>query len=150
MPQSFCKVYAHLIFSTRNRRRLLGSDIRSRVHGYLASLVRDFDSPYVVVGGVQDHVHILFAMAKTRTPVEFVRKLKRESSKFMKRLDDNAQDFCWQRGYAMFSVSPAKVSEAEKYVRNQEEHHRHRTFREEVRAFLEKYGVDYDEAHVWD
>ena len=65
MPQSFAQLYAHLIFSTKNRRPMLDDEIRPRVHGYLATVMRNLDSPFVVVGGVADHVHILFDMGKS-------------------------------------------------------------------------------------
>ena len=86
MPQSLTKLYAHLVFSTKNRERLLDAEIRPRVHAYLATIIREMDSPWVVVGGVDDHVHILFEMGKMRAPVEFVERTKRESSKFIKTL----------------------------------------------------------------
>jgi putative transposase len=150
MPQSLTKLYAHLIFSTKNREPMLDDEIRPRVHAYLATLVRDLDSPWVVVGGVADHVHVLFDMGKLHAPVEFVEQIKRESSKFVKTLGPQHGEFYWQRGYGMFSVGPANRDEAESYVRNQEEHHRVKSFQEEFRAFLERYGVAYDERYVWD
>jgi len=150
MPQSFTKLYAHLIFSTKNREPFIDEAIRPRLHGYLASLMRDLDSPHVVVGGVVDHGHIVFDMGKMHAPVEFVEKVKKESSKFMKTLGQKYANFYWQRGYGMFSVSPTHLSEAEAYVRNQEEHHRKQTFQEEFRAFLDRYGIEYDERYVWD
>ena len=82
----------------------------------------------VVVGGVADHVHILFDMGKMRAPVEFVEKAKRESSKFVKTLGSKYKDFYWQRGYGMFSVSPTHKPAVEDYVRSQEEHHRKKLF----------------------
>ncbi len=85
MPQSLTKLYAHLIFSTKNRQPFLDDEIRERVHAYLATVFRDLGSPYVVVGGVADHVHILFDMGKVRAPAKFVEQAKRESSKFIKR-----------------------------------------------------------------
>ena len=69
MPQSLTKLYAHLIFSTKNRRPFVDDEIRSRVHGFIANSVRGMDSPYVVVGGIADHVHILFDMGKMHSPV---------------------------------------------------------------------------------
>ena len=150
MPQSLTKLYAHLIFSTKNRQPSLDEEIRPRVHGYLATIIRNLDSPWVVVGGVADHVHILFDMGKLHAPVEFVEQVKRESSKFVKTLAAKHKNFFWQRGYGMFSVGPAQRDEAENYVRNQEEHHRSKTFQQEFRTFLERYGVAYDEQHVWD
>ena len=80
MSQSLTRLYAHLIFSTKNRQAFLDETIRPRVHGYLASVIRDLDSPWVVVGGVADHVHILFDMGKMVAPVKFVEQVKRESS----------------------------------------------------------------------
>jgi len=150
MPQSFTQLYAHLVFSTRNRHPFLDSEVRDPVHGYLATVIRSIDSPYVVVGGVADHVHILFDMGKMHAPVEFVERVKRESSKFVKTLGTKYSDFYWQRGYGMFSVSPTHLADAERYVRDQEEHHKKRTFQEEFRKFLDRYGIQYDERYVWD
>lgn len=150
MPQSLAKLYAHLVFSTKNRQPFLDDAIQTRVHGYLATTIRNLDSPWVVVGGVADHVHILFDMGKKHAPVEFVEQLKRESSKFVKTLGTNYKQFYWQRGYGMFSVSPIHRDEAEAYVRNQEEHHRTRTYQEEFRAMLSQYEIEYDEQYVWD
>jgi REP element-mobilizing transposase RayT len=99
---------------------------------------------------VADHVHILFDMGKMRAPVEFVEQSKRESSKFIKTLGAKYKSFFWQRGYGMFSVGPAQRDEVEEYVRNQEEHHRARSFQEEFRAYLERYGIPYNEQYVWD
>ncbi len=150
MPQSFTKLYAHLIFSTRNRKTILDEEIQPRVHAYLATVVRSLDSPYVVVGGVADHVHILFDIGKSHSPVEFVERLKRESSKFVKTLGEKYRGFYWQRGYGMFSVSPTHLANAEQYVRNQQEHHRKKTYQEEFREFLTRYGIECDERYVWD
>ena len=150
MPQSLTRLYAHLVFSTKHREPILDEAILPRVHGHLATLVRDLDAPWVVVGGVADHVHILFDMGKTVAPVKFVEQVKRESSKFVKTLGVRYAHFYWQNGYGMFSVSPKHRDEAEHYVRNQAEHHRRQTFQDEYRAMLNRYNVDFDEQYVWD
>ncbi|MFM8253451.1 MAG: transposase, partial [Planctomycetota bacterium] len=106
--------------------------------------------PWVVVGGVADHVHILFDMGKMVPPVKFVEQVKRESSKFVKTLGSQYTTFYWQRGYGMFSVGPKDRDQAEYYVRPQEEHHRGTTFQDEYRAMLSRYGVEFDEQYVWD
>ena len=93
MPQSLTKLYVHLIFSTKNREPYLDDEIRERVHGYLATVIRSVGSPYVVVGGVADHVHILFDMGKMHAPVKFVEQVKRESSKFVKTLGPQYRNF---------------------------------------------------------
>ena len=99
---------------------------------------------------VADHVHILFDMGKMCSPKEFVERLKRESSKFVKTLGRKYANFYWQRGCGMFSVSPTLLPDAEAYVRKQEEHHRTKTFQDELREFLNRYGIDFDERYVWD
>jgi len=150
VPQSLTKLYAHLIFGTKNRQPFLDDEIRERVLAYLATVIRDLGSPYVVVGGVADHVHILFDIGKMRAPAKFVEQAKRESSKFIKTLGTAYKDFYWQRGYGMFSVGPTRREDVEKYVRNQEEHHQKMTFQEEFLMFLKRYEVEYDEQYVWD
>jgi len=150
VPQSLTRLYVHLIFSTKNREPLLDETIRPRAHAYLATAIRDLGSPWVVVGGIADHVHVLFDMGKMVAPVKFVEHVKRESSKFVKTLGTQYKRFYWQRGYGMFSVSPKDRDEAEHYVRKQEEHHRQRTFQDEYRAMLNQYGIDFDEQYVWD
>ncbi len=150
MPQSLTKLYAHLIFSTKNRERWLDNEIQPQVHAYLATILRDLDSPWVVVGGVDDRVHMLFDIGKKTAPMNIVEHVKRESSKFVKTLGSRYSRFYWQRGYGMFSVSPKDRDEAERYVCNQEQHHRSRSFQEEYRAILKTYGIEFDEQYVWD
>ena len=104
---------------------VLASDFASDLYVYPADTVfRDLGSPYVVVGGVADHVHILFDMGKVRAPAKFVEQAKRESSKFIKTLGNAYKDFYWQRGYGMFSVGPTRREDVEKYVRNQDDTNR--------------------------
>jgi REP element-mobilizing transposase RayT len=128
---------------------MLDDNIRPRVHAYLATIIRDLDSTFVIVGGVADHVHILFDIAKQRTAVEYVEKVKRESSKFVKTLGQRHRDFYWQIGYGMFSVSPTHLESLKAYIQDQVEHHRQMTFQEEFRGFLIRYGFDFDEKQIW-
>lgn len=150
MPQSLTKLYVHLVFSTKYRRAWLDKSIRPRVHAFLAQAIRDLDSPWVVVGGVADHVHILFDIGKLIPPAKFVEHAKRTSSKFVKTLGPEYAQFYWQRGYGMFTVSPRYRDVVERYVRNQEQHHRRSSFKQEYRAILIRQNVDYDEKYVWD
>ena len=150
MPQSFCRIYGHLIFSTKNREPWLDAEVYPRMHAYLAPVARDMGCPYVVAGGTADHVHMLMDIGKEHRPVAIVAKAKKESSKFVKTLGPRYGGFYWQNGYGLFSVGPTRVPEVEAYIRGQEEHHQQVTFQDEFRAFLEKYRVAYDERYVWD
>jgi REP element-mobilizing transposase RayT len=151
MSQSLSQIYLHIIFSTKNRAPfLVDKALRSTVHAYLAGTCRNLESPSLIVGGVEDHVHILCRFSKNLALAQFIRELKRESSKWIKTQGRDLVSFYWQNGYGAFSVSPGHVEDLKRYIANQEEHHRQETFQEEFRRLLEKYGVAYDERYVWD
>ncbi len=113
-------------------------------------MCRNLESPSLIVGGVEDHVHILCFMSRTRTIAELIRDLKKESTKWLKKKEGGPSDFRWQEGYGTFSISPSHVDALRRYIENQEAHHRRETFKEEYCRLLEKYGIEYDERYVWD
>ena len=97
-----------------------------------------------------DHVHLAIRLSRTITIADLVAKLKSTSSKWVKTQPNGPTTFAWQRGYACFSVGPDELKALRSYIENQEEHHTTQTFQEEFRMFLSKYGVEFDEAYVWD
>ena len=151
MSQSLALIYLHIVFSTKQRRAFLQDKaLRAELHAYLGGTCRNLDSPSLIVGGVEDHVHILCRLARTRTVAELLRELKRESSKWLKEKDAGLAEFHWQDGYGAFSISPGHVEILRAYIANQEEHHKKETFQDEFRRLLAKYAVEYDERYVWD
>ena len=150
MPQSLSKVIVHIIFSTKNREPWLDSDVRPRMHAYLATICRDIGADFVHVGGVADHVHILTTLPRTVAQAELIERTKKTSSKWIKTLDACYRGFFWQRGYGGFSVSPSQLDAVLRYVENQQAHHRARTFQEEYRELLRKHDIEFDERYVWD
>lgn len=151
MPQSLSKVYLHVVFSTKSRVPYLSDRVlRQETHAYLAGACRNLGSPSLIVGGVEDHVHISCFMSRTLTMADFVGELKRDSSKWIKTKARSLSDFHWQSGYGIFSISPSHVEDLRKYIADQENHHRRETFKDEFRRLLKKYDIDYDERYVWD
>ena len=150
MPQSLSKVILHIVFSTKDRKPWLESDIRARMHGYLATICRDLGGELVRVGGVADHVHIVTTLPRTLSQAQMIERIKKVSSKWIKTLDARYRDFFWQRGYGAFSVSPSQLDVMLQYVDAQQEHHRTRSFQEEYRELLPRHGFDFDERYVWD
>jgi REP element-mobilizing transposase RayT len=150
MPQSLTKVILHIIFSTKNREPWLESNVRSRIHAYLATVCRDLGAEFTHVGGVADHVHVVTTLPRTLSQAELIEQIKKTSSKWIKTLDVQYHGFFWQRGYGAFSVSPSQLDAVLNYVTAQQEHHRTRTFQEEYRELLRKHGVDFDERYIWD
>ena len=150
MPQSLVKNYMHIVFSTKNRQPFIDLSIKTALHAYLGSTCQKLGCPVIIVGGVEDHVHILCLLSKSISLSELVGKIKANSSKWMKTQGAKYANFYWQRGYGGFSVNPAKTEAVKKYIQNQEEHHKKRTFKAEYRLFLKKYKIEYDERYVWD
>ena len=150
MPQSYHQIYVHVVFSTKLRAPLLDDSIRPRVHAYMATVARDCGCPFAHVGGPNDHVHILLDVGKAMKLIDTIRKLKQESSKFVKNMDSGCRDFYWQKGYGAFSVSPQYKQQVVDYIDSQIEHHKHTSFKDELINFLKKYEIDYDERYMWD
>ena len=150
MPQSLSKVILHIIFSTKNREPWLDSDVRPRMHGYLAAICRDLGAELVHVGGVADHVHIVTTLPRILSQAELIEEIKKASSKWIKTLDARYRGFFWQRGYAGFSVSQSQLDAVLAYIDAQPEHHRTHTFQEEYRELLRRHGLKFDERSVWD
>jgi len=151
MPPSLVQLYTPLVFSTKHRQPFLKDDLlRDRLQAYLAGTCKNLESPSLIVGGTEDHVHILCRLAKTVSVSVLLRELKRESSKWIKVQSPTLRSFSWQSGDAAFSLSPAHVDAVRKYIANQPAHHRRVTFQDEFRRRCRKYGLEIDERYVWD
>ncbi len=150
MPQSLSLVIVHVVFSTKERRPFLNADTRPKLHAYLATVARNAGCEAYRVGGVADHVHLAIRLSRTITIADLIETLKTSSSKWVKTQSTDLAAFSWQRGYGCFSVGPSDLDALIKYIDEQEAHHIHRTFQDEFRMFLTKYGVEFDEAYVWD
>ena len=151
MPQSLAQLFVHVVFSTKHRQPFLANPaLRAEMHSYLGGACRNLESPSIIVGGVADHVHVLCRFAKSWSVSDFVRELKRESSKWLKEKSAALTQFYWQNGYGAFSVSPRELETMKTYILNQEAHHASESFQDEFRGILAEYRVDYDERYVWD
>ncbi len=151
MPQSLTNLLVHLIFSTKDRYPFLqDAPILAETHRYLGGLVKKLGGEAIAVGGVADHVHLLLVLPKTMTLSDMVRELKRASSLWIKSRCPHLKDFAWQGGCGAFSVGQGEVEVVRSYIHRQEEHHRAKTFQDEFRQFLIKYGITYDEKYLWD
>jgi REP element-mobilizing transposase RayT len=150
MSQSWSQLYVHLIFSSKDRAPVLHPDISTRLHEYLAGIFDEINSHALQIGSAIDHLHSLFSLSKNLPLCDAVKHVKTGSSKWLKTLGPRFRSFQWQAGYGGFSVSQSEVERVTRYIANQAEHHRKRTFQDEYRRFLHQYRVAYDERYVWD
>lgn len=143
MSQSLSQIYLHLIFSTKNRENIILRQYKDALHAYIAGTFNSLLCPAIVVGGTENHVHVLFRFNTTTSISEIVRTVKSHSTTWIK--DKMHCNFAWQSGYGIFSVSQSKLETVRRYIENQEEHHRVKTFMEEYTEFMKEYNVNYDE-----
>ena len=152
MPQSLSNVLIHLVYSTKHRKPWLrDTDLRSELYAYNATILKnDVHSPALIIGGVEDHVHLLIALSRNHAIKDVVGRSKTETSKWMKKQGASHPGFGWQAGYGAFSVSQSNVEQVKQYIANQEEHHRKMSFQDEYRAMCRRHGIEIDEQFVWD
>jgi REP element-mobilizing transposase RayT len=151
MPQSLAKIIVHAVFSTKDRRPFLrDKSLRDELHHYLGGILINHDCQPIIVGGVEDHVHILSTLSRTVEAAEMVKEVKRGSSLWLKTKGPDLNDFAWQNGYGIFSVGFSQIPSARDYIAGQEEHHRKVSFQDEYRELLRRYEIEFDERYVWD
>jgi putative transposase len=146
MSSTYLGLYYHLVFSTKNREPFIQQEWRSQLHGYLIGTVVGLEGRTLGVGGMADHVHLLVELKATHRLADFMRDLKKASSSWVHQTIPLAA-FGWQDGYAALTVSASSLATVQRYVEKQEEHHRHRSFREEVLTLLRRAGIEVDERY---
>jgi REP element-mobilizing transposase RayT len=148
MPQSLANILIHAIWSVKERRPLISDEVRAGLHGYMAGVLKNLESPALIINSAADHVHILCQLSKNLAACKLVEEVKKSSSKWMK--EQGVLEFAWQNGYGVFSVSQSNVDAVRKYIEGQAEHHKKRGFKEEFREFCKRYNVAIDKRYVWD
>jgi putative transposase len=149
-PGPFVKNLIHLVYSTKNRKPWIPKEHRADLFKYMAGVFKNLESPALVIGGVEDHVHALFSLSKNYALKTIVEKVKVATSKWMKINGPKNALFYWQLGYAGFLVSQSAVPRVKRYIETQEEHHRKMSFQDELREMFRRHQIEFDERYVWD
>ncbi len=147
MPQSLFKILLHIVFSTKDRVDLIAPEIENELFKYFHGIVENNGAKLIIANGTVNHVHSLISLAKNLNIPELIGDLKRDSSKWIKT--KGFENFYWQKGYGAFSIGQSQVEAIINYIENQKAHHCKQDFKDEYRALLRKYEIDYDERYVW-
>ncbi|MCW3789801.1 IS200/IS605 family transposase [Plebeiibacterium sediminum] len=150
MPQSLVYNYTHIIFSTKNRYPFIDKQISTELFKYLGGTCRELNCNPIIVGGHDDHVHLVVLLSQKIALMKLMETIKSHSSKWIKTKGNKYEKFFWQKGYGAFSINPTQIDVVCKYVKEQSKHHQNKSFKDEYVAFLNKYNVKYDEQYVWD
>lgn len=150
MPQSLARLHVHLVFSTKNRERIITDVVRVPLHGYMATVLKNLGCAPVLINSVEDHAHLLFDLSRTVAISRAVEDVKKASSKWIKTQGPEFLDFAWQAGYGAFAVSESNVDAVREYIANQREHHARKTFQQDYIQLLERHQIAFDERYLWD
>ncbi|WP_026954149.1 transposase [Algoriphagus vanfongensis] len=149
MSGTFTKQILHITFSTRARENLILQEFEEPLFSYISGICKQQNCVPIAVGGYLNHVHILCHLSKNIALATLMEHIKTHSSKFMKTLSPNLNNFYWQNGYGAFSVNPRDIDKVISYIKNQRKHHQSKTFQEEYLAFLKAYQIEFDEKYLW-
>jgi putative transposase len=147
MSHSYSTVLIHLVFSTKGRRRLIKPDIEPRLWAYIVGIGRNHGIMVHAVGGIEDHLHVLYDLPPTLSRADSIRTIKANSSRWMTQFSPH---FAWQKGSGSFSVSVSNKAAVMHYIAGQREHHKKISFEDEFIALLKKHGIAYDPKYVFD
>ena len=151
MPQSLAKIIVHTVFSTKDRRPFLrDKSLREELHRYIGGILTNHNCQTIIIGGVEDHIHMLSTLPRTLEIADMVKEVKRGSSLWLKTKKPDLNDFAWQNGYGIFSIGFPEIPDARDYIAGQERHHLNVTFQDELRGLLKRNGIEFDEKYVWD
>ena len=139
-PSTYTSLNIHFIFSTKHREPTIAAGWRQRLHEYLNGTALAMGCVPIAAGGIADHVHMLLNLRPTQAPSDLIREIKKASSLMIHR-EIGLRAFAWQEGYAAIAVSPNTIGSVQRYIAKQEQHHRSKSFEEEMEQILRSAGL---------
>lgn len=150
MPNTYAQVYIQIVFAVKGRGNLISKHNREELHKFITGIVHKREQKLLSIFCMPDHTHILIGLTTTIAISDLVRDIKTASGKFINDKKWVKGKFYWQEGYGAFSYSKSQLDSVVKYIINQEEHHKIKTFKEEYIEFLEKFEVEYDAKYLFE
>ncbi len=150
MPDAFTQIYIHLVFSPRRREALIHPTWEEELYKYITGIVQERGHKMLAIGGMPDHIHIFIGQKVSETIPDLVKEIKNASNDFVKTKNLSPFKFDWQSGYGAFSHSRSQVDAVCKYILNQKEHHRTKTFQEEFLKLCEDFGIETGRKEFFD
>ena len=146
MSHSYVQNHLHVVFSTKEREKLIAKPMQPKLWSYMAGIARNHDFLVIANGGMEDHVHLLILLPPILPLAKAINFLKVNSSKWM---SEHGTRFAWQQGYGAFAVSKSNLDAVVRYIKEQERHHRKMSFEDEFIGLLKKHGMEYDPRYVF-
>lgn len=149
MANTYTQIHIQVIIAVQNRKNLINKNWEAFLYSYIAGIIQNHDHKVLQINGMPDHIHILFGMRPTQALSDLIKQVKQDSTKWINQQGYLKSRFSWQAGYGAFSYSKSQVPKVIRYIRNQKEHHKRKTFREEYLEFLEAFEIDFNEGYIF-
>ncbi len=149
MANTFTQVHIHFVFAVKNRLGIIQSKWKEALYKYITGIAQNNNHKILAINGMSDHIHILIGVRPSQSISDLMKDIKQSSSKWINDNKLTALHFEWQEGYGAFSYSKSQIETVIKYIQNQEEHHKIKTFREEYLEILQNFEVDFDEKYIF-
>ena len=149
MPNTYTQIHIHVVFAVQNRTSLINREWESRLHQYIVGIIQNNGHKVLSIGGMADHIHLLFGFRPTQSLSTLIQYVKRDSSNWINQNNFTRGHFSWQEGYGAFSYSKSQLPQVINYIETQEEHHKKRTFIDEYKKILQDFGIEYDEKYIF-
>jgi REP element-mobilizing transposase RayT len=128
---------------------LIDKSWQDRLYKYIIATVQNRGHKVLAIGGMPDHVHVLFGFRPTQSLSNLMQEVKRDSSEWINKERLVAGRFSWQEGYGAFSYSKSHVPQVANYITTQNEHHKKRSFIDEYKKILNDFKIEYDEKYIF-
>ena len=149
MANTYTQIHLHLVFTVQNRISLIKKEWQQDLYKYIITIIQKHGHKVLVIGGMPDHIHILIGFRPTQALKDLMQEIKRDSSEWINKSGYAMGKFTWQDGYGAFSYGKSQLKDIIKYIENQEIHHKGRSFIEEYKIILDKFGVEYDDRYIF-
>ena len=150
MAGTFAQIYIHIVIVVKKRDNLIPNANREELFEYMAGIIQNKGQKPIIVNGTGNHVHIFLGLKPDMKISDLARDIKNNSTNFINKMKWINRKFSWQSGYGAFSYGESQVEAVFNYIKNQENHHKKKTFKEEYLEFLKKFNVEYNEKYLFD
>ena len=148
MANTYTQIHIHAVFAVQNRLSLIQNQWKEELYQYITGIIANNHHKLLQIGGMPDHVHVLFGMKPTQSLADLMKEIKGNSSSWINKKQLVRGKFSWQEGYGAFSYGKSQINDVVQYIKNQESHHKKRTFADEYLEFLKLFEIEYDERYV--
>jgi putative transposase len=150
MSSTYSQIYIQYVFAVKGRANLIKPAFQEELYKYIAGIVDGKEQKSLAVNGMEDHIHVLVGLKPAMRISDLVRDIKNNSSNFINERGFLKQHFSWQEGYGAFSYAQSNFGRVIDYIKNQKEHHKKKTFRQEYMGFLKKFEIPFAEEHLFE